>query len=403
MAIDPGTTSLNTGGLTEPMKLGGAHIVGTTDINAGGIGGFLGNTKGYDLFTAPEVSDPNYDANKTKLGAAMEGLQRQRAPTMQAAQIGAVGGLPTDNRQNMSQLSSALLSASQGGGPSAAQNQLGLATDANMQNALAMAASAPGHGGNYASALKQAMTQRAGIQQNAALQSGQLRAQEMAGARGQLSQLGSALGQYDIGARGQDIGLATSQAGLNQQAGLANQQTQLAQQQHTNELIKQYTAMGMSQDQAYYQAMMQQKQFNAGLLAQQMAAGQGVGVQNQAQGTQVAGAGLAAAGSVLAAAASDERVKTDISDGSTELGEFLSGIGVHKYRYKDPDKPLRGRGEFVSPMAQELEKTKLGKSMVSEMPDGTKAVDYGKGLGLMLAAMAKHEQQISKLERGGRG
>lgn len=291
MAIDPfgGSGTLSGTGVNQS----------TINVNAGGINGLFGQKQPDEAFTAGGFVDPNFDADKQGLNAAMQSLQGQHAPQMQAAQIGQVAGLPTDNRQMMSQLGQTLMASANGDGPSAAQAQMGLATDANMQNALALAASAPGHGGNFSAAMKQAGTQRAAIQQQAALQGGQLRAQEMQAAQGQLGQLGSIIGNYDLGARGQDLNTALSQAQLNQQAGAQNLQAQQAQQQQTNELMKQYMAMGLSQDQAYYQAIIQQRQFNAGLLAQQKAAGEGVGVQSAGQAMQLAGAGASGLGSAL--------------------------------------------------------------------------------------------------------
>lgn len=86
---------------------------------------------------------------------------------------------------------------------------------------------------------------------------------------------------------------------------------------------------------------------------------------------------------------SDERVK-----------ELLDTAQAHDYEYKDQYKDLPGAGEgrFVSPMAQELQKTELGKSMVKEGPDGKLMVDYGKGFGTILAAQAYLNERLNELE-----
>lgn len=97
---------------------------------------------------------------------------------------------------------------------------------------------------------------------------------------------------------------------------------------------------------------------------------------------------------------SDENKKTKKGSGNGELQGFLDAIGAHSYEYKDEmkDNPLGGEGEFVSPMAQELEKTEVGKSMVIDTPDG-KVVDYGKGFGAILAAQAMLNDRLNKIEK----
>ena len=48
-------------------------------------------------------------------------------------------------------------------------------------------------------------------------------------------------------------------------------------------------------------------------------------------------------------------------------------------------------------MAQELEKSEVGTSMVVDTPQG-KMVDYGRGLGAMLSAEAMNHDRLKKLE-----
>ncbi len=48
-------------------------------------------------------------------------------------------------------------------------------------------------------------------------------------------------------------------------------------------------------------------------------------------------------------------------------------------------------------MAQDLEKTPEGKALVENTDQG-KIVDYGKGLGTMLAAMADIHKRLKKIE-----
>lgn len=86
---------------------------------------------------------------------------------------------------------------------------------------------------------------------------------------------------------------------------------------------------------------------------------------------------------------SDERIK-----------QFLDKQKAYEYEYKDQYKNLPGAGEgrYVSPMAQDLAKTELGRSMVSEAPNGKLVVDYGKGFGTIVAAQAYLNERLNELE-----
>jgi hypothetical protein len=95
---------------------------------------------------------------------------------------------------------------------------------------------------------------------------------------------------------------------------------------------------------------------------------------------------------------SDENDKQDIHGGGDKVRSFLDSVEPHSYEYKDEFKHgLGGPGEYVSPMAQELEQTDLGKDMVQDTPDG-KVVDYGKGFGTLLAGMADVNKRLSAIE-----
>ena len=98
----------------------------------------------------------------------------------------------------------------------------------------------------------------------------------------------------------------------------------------------------------------------------------------------------------LAGLVSDRNAKTNIEPAKKDLTQFLGKLGVHKYEYKDP---ANGEGEFVSVMAQELEKTKLGKSAVEMRPDGLKQIQYGRLSGITLAATALLHQRLGEIEK----
>lgn len=96
---------------------------------------------------------------------------------------------------------------------------------------------------------------------------------------------------------------------------------------------------------------------------------------------------------------SDERSKESVRGAGKPLKSFLDAIGAHSYEYKDPS---NGVGRFVSPMAQELERTELGKSAVETGADGMKRVQYGRLIGVSLAGLSDVHKRLKKLERKGR-
>lgn len=150
------------------------------------------------------------------------------------------GGTQTRNTQNAQ--TQRLTGAADGAAPSVAENQLRSGLAQGMQNNLAMAASNRGSGSGAVLAQRQAQDANAALGARTNAQAAQLRAGEMAQARGELSQHLGTVRQQDIatgalgtqvagiGTQMQGIGaqLGTAQAGLTQQANLANQQTALA-------------------------------------------------------------------------------------------------------------------------------------------------------------------------------
>ena len=92
---------------------------------------------------------------------------------------------------------------------------------------------------------------------------------------------------------------------------------------------------------------------------------------------------------------SDERAKEEIAPASSEVRDFLGSIGAWSYEYRDK---ADGEGRFVSPMAQELEQTDIGKSAVVNLPGGKKGVNYSRLQGIQLSAMADLHQRMKLLE-----
>ena len=64
-----------------------------------------------------------------------------------------------------------------------------------------------------------------------------------------------------------------------------------------------------------------------------------------------------------------------------QIDGFLDSLFAKQYNYKKK----HGEGKAGRIMAQDLEKTQLGKQMVENTPEG-KRVNFGKGLGLVMAS-----------------
>ncbi|HZU82874.1 MAG TPA: hypothetical protein VE987_08165 [Polyangiaceae bacterium] len=90
-------------------------------------------------------------------------------------------------------------------------------------------------------------------------------------------------------------------------------------------------------------------------------------------------------------AVSDEGAKADIA-------EMMDHLHAHSYRYKDPDAAGAGPGRYVSPMAQEFQKSPLGARAVSTGPDGDLVVNYGHLLGAQWGALAMLNERQDNLE-----
>lgn len=97
--------------------------------------------------------------------------------------------------------------------------------------------------------------------------------------------------------------------------------------------------------------------------------------------------------------ASDARVKKNVTpapNASSEIEAFVRALNPKQFEYTDPQ---FGTGEKLGVMAQALEKTKVGKTMVDTAPDGTKVIDSNKAIGAILAGMADMNKKLSKLEK----
>lgn len=120
--------------------------------------------------------------------------------------------------------------------------------------------------------------------------------------------------------------------------------------------------------------------------------------------TVIGGVGSGATAAIAApAAASDERVKTNIRtmDDATdaEFEELIGSFTANAYDYKDPKK--HGEGRRFGLMAQDLEKTALGRAMVKPDAEGVKTVQIAplalataSGLALVFDKLKRLEESL---------
>jgi hypothetical protein len=246
--------------------------------------------------------------------------------------------------QSQRHLQEMLLARAQGrGGPSVAEQQLALTTDANRRAAMGQAASARGGAMQQQAAARQAQAQGVQVQQQAAGQAALMRAQEQQ----------AAMGQY-------------------QQALNAQQQAELQRQLQMGS-----TQVGLTT--AENQRVGQQREQDASGLA-----------------SMVGGIGA------IASKLSDERAKTNIAPADSEIEDFLGHLAAKRYQYKE------GTGEppgmHTGVMAQDMERSPVGREFVREGPDGMKWVDTGRMPLMLLAALAEQQKRLDSLEqkKGGR-
>lgn len=85
---------------------------------------------------------------------------------------------------------------------------------------------------------------------------------------------------------------------------------------------------------------------------------------------------------------SDKRAKSNISRvPEGEIADLAEKLNAYTYRFK-PGFEDGGANEHGGPMAQDVERSKLGRKFVHEDPTGTKHVDILSLAGLMAAAAA---------------
>ena len=162
------------------------------------------------------------------------------------------------------------------------------------------------------------------------------------------------------------------------------------------------------------QATLQNKQLDAGIPQNEFEfrkAGATAGAQNnlanmymqQGQAQQQA-AGQLTSGLIQGGAmamGSDERIKKNKkkvgdSDIRGSIKELMKKLDAYEYEYEEPQDEFSG--EQLGIMAQDLEKSEMGRDMVAETSNGTKTVDVAKSSLAALAGISDLDKRLRKIE-----
>lgn len=333
-----------------------------------------------------------------------EGRKQQKREAAQVMGTDIRTGPQEEFRQSQADLLSALQKQARGEGPSVATEQLKAARDQSIRQQMAAAAS--NQGVDPAVAAKMAAEQATQTNLQTGQQIAQAKLQEQTAAQQQIAGLA---GQ----ARTQDIGLATDQAKMNQATTLANLQAEQQQREYNDRMTQYYMSMGFQRDQAIQAAQADWEKFQA----QTHMAGEAQEAQHRAllagltqEGVksqhQLIGSGLQVGGQFLGqgagaiAALSDKRGKKDIT--KEKVSSFLDALQSAGWTYKDPSD---GEGKHYGVMAQDLLKTKVGRSMVDKQPDGRLGIDVIDSIGPILASLSEMKKRLDHIDArlGGRG
>ncbi len=165
--------------------------------------------------------------------------------------------------------------------------------------------------------------------------------------------------------------------GMSGQAAIAGAQEQLAARQQQGNFLQNWR--------------------NQELGAAQGARGQAIGAYQgiTPDKTWIEKFGPAAAGGASMIAASDERLKTNVSSGDARAKAITDRLRASSYSYKDP---RHGTGEQFGVMAQNMEKAGMGHA-VKDTPGG-KMVDGAKAALSGLALTAALAKRVNVLEKG---
>lgn len=346
----------------------------------------------------PHATELQHGDNlRDQLQTGLNNVRGRDAPRARGVTVGNVsqyggGGAFRDRLGGLADRLSGIASGQQMGAGELATMRQGNRAIAQQQGLARMQ-----RGGGAALAARGAARNAGNIGLDVAGQAQQAALQDQQGALGQLGQvvgMGAAqdvqTGLANMDAKNQRV---FQQAGLDQATSLADLQARLTARGMDDQASLAYLSQLFGIDQSEMAARMAQDQLR---VQQELGLS---GMDTSGWGANLVNiAGQVAAG---AATHSDRRAKTKVVH-AKDVDKLLSRLKPYEYDYKDPDKPLRGRGRHAGVMAQDLEKSKLGKKMVSTDGEGTKVVDYGKGLSTMMASIARVHERVKALEGSGK-
>ena len=178
---------------------------------------------------------------------------------------------------------------------------------------------------------------------------------------------------------------ASLQGQIAQQAGLTGQQAGMTDAQMQNIVAQQNAA---TQKDLAERGLTMQGQANAAMQPR------GPSQMDQMMGL------VQTAAPIAMMAMSDKKAKKNVRSakdkdlmGPKEIDGFLNDLYAYQYNYKNAG---HGTGKQVGVMAQDLEKTQLGKQMVEKTPQG-KQINAAKGLGLAMASQARLNQRLNSI------
>lgn len=195
----------------------------------------------------------------------------------------------------------------------------------------------------------------------------------------------------------QQQAMAASQRGVSNPA-LGMRQAMEAGQQMQMGMARESAAAKLQEQRAADQSIAQQAQArrSTGLQADQ------ANISNSMQSQQQQAQTLGSIGTAMGL--SDENMKKDkkpSEDSSKIISEFMDALKSYTYEYKKNSKQPEGKptpeGEVNGIMAQDLEKSELGKQMVTDTENG-KVVDFAQGMAPLFAAIAELNKRTKKLE-----
>ena len=403
--LDPlGNAQKALGGFNPLDPLGNIELLknqlGGLGVELGGAAGGIGGTDAANKALAAALGARTAISDPTTFSArGLQGLQTVSPADIAAIQQVTLGD-ESQFRGDQASLIAMLQDRAAGtGGPSPAELQLKAAQDAQLNQAMALAASQSGR--SSPATQRQLMQQQAMSGQQLGQQSAILRAQEMQDMLGLLGITTQQAREGDISRTGMqaDIDLQTQTAEADRQKTIADLalKADLANQAQTLEAEKFTTAtdleaQGMTEAAAFEREKLlsdqetkeieEKAELERLLLELQTKKD----IAKEASDASILGAGLGGVGAVGAAAASDKRLKHNIGNVSNkDLDEFFKAMKPKSYKYNSKE---HGTGDKIGFMMQDIEKTKLGKKISRKLPSGHKGYDPQALQGILLAQMA---------------